>query len=54
MRRGLQGQERQALERYQESLARGEQQQLGGGQGMRREREGEGERRTYGYEAPRR
>ena len=47
-RRGLQGQERQVLEKYQESLGRGEQ----GMQNLRRD--GEGERRTtYGYE-PRR
>ena len=46
-RRGLQGQDRQASERYQETLARGEQ----GMQSMRRD--GEGERRTYNFE-PRR
>lgn len=46
-RRGLSGQDRQALERYKENLVRGEQ----GLQGLRRE--GEGERRNYGYE-PRR
>lgn len=46
-RRGLQGPDRQALDRYPETLVRGEQ----GMQSMRRE--GDGERRTYGYE-PRR
>ena len=46
-RRGLSGQDRQALERYKENLARGEQ----GLQGLRRE--AEVERRPYGYE-PRR
>ncbi len=46
-RRGLQGQDRQVSERYQETVVRGEQ----GMQGLRRE--GEGERRAYGYE-PRR
>lgn len=44
---GLSGPDRQALERYKENLVRGEQ----GLQGLRRE--GEGERRNYGYE-PRR
>lgn len=46
-RRGLSGQDRQTLERYQETLVRGEP----GMQGLRRE--GEGERRGYGFE-PRR
>ncbi len=46
-RRGLQGPDRQVSERYQETLVRGEQ----GMPGLRRE--GEGERRAYGYE-PRR
>ena len=46
-RRGVQGPDRQALERYQDNLVRGEQ----GMQSMRRE--GGGERRPYGYE-PRR
>ena len=49
-RRGLPvapGPDRQTLERYQETLVRGEQ----GMQSMRRE--GDGERRAYGYE-PRR
>ena len=46
VRRGLQGPDRPTLERYQYNLVRGEP----GMPGLRREREGEDERRAYGYE----
>ena len=46
-RRGLSGTDRQTFERYKDNLVRGEP----GLQGLRRE--GEGDRRIYGYE-PRR